>query len=96
MLMMVMMMRIKRLETLVSETLVSETKEQREALQLQYNELGQQLTSTQQELAAKKLLLTQNVEAHRDKERSILEELDRRKVEISEANMRVATTESSM
>jgi chromosome segregation ATPase len=78
-----------------SEILVKETKEQREALQLQYNELGQQLTSTQQELAGNKLLLTQNVETHRETERSMLEELERRKVEINEANMRVATAESN-
>jgi len=43
-------------------------------LQLQYNELGQVLTLTQQELAANKLLLTQILEAHREKERSIMEE----------------------
>jgi len=65
-------------------------------LQLQYNELGQQLTSTQQELSAKKLLLTQNLEAHKERERSITDELDRRQVEIGEANMKVANAESSM
>jgi len=79
-----------------AENKVSETKEQREELQLQYIELGQSLTSTQQELAANKLLLTQNLEAHREKERSITDELDQRQVEIGEANMRVAAAESSM
>jgi len=79
-----------------AENKVTETKEQREVLQSQYIELVQSLASTQQELAANKLLLTQNLQAHREKERSIMEELDRRQREINDANMRVATTESSM
>jgi len=42
------------------------------------------------------LLLTQNLEAHKERECSITDELDRRQVEIGEANMRAANAESSM